>query len=214
MGYMIFTGFADVYPEKIEGTSQWFYGQVTPCSEAYEVPAYNGNYSGTRLYIFNIDRKVYEPFKQEKNVFINPPVYSNKHNSFEIVRFDFNKSLIQAFEYVPEPERLTPLVELAMSEFDDIVNIRIIKEPFTLIKYDGLNDSVRFIWPEERQYQLEVNEILCFLDDGMLITTKWYEDPDYREEVIFRNSATGEVVDRKAGYISVMPNGEKWLMTD
>ncbi|HHY63722.1 MAG TPA: hypothetical protein GX501_01620 [Clostridiaceae bacterium] len=213
MDYRKFSGFPDLYPEDIPGTSQWFYGHHASCS-AYEVPEYKGNYEGTRLYIFNINGKVYEPFRQEKNVYLNPPVYSRERESFGILRFDFNKESIQAFEYAPEPEKLSLLIELPMSRFDDLDNILMVKEPFTVIKYSDNLDVIHFLWPCERSYRLEGHESLHFIDGDILITSKWYEDPDYREEVIFRSAATGEVLERHAGYIIEMPNGEKWFMTD
>ncbi len=214
MEFREFAGYIDVYPERIEGTSQWFYCQCTPCGEAYEVPEYNGNYMGTRLYIFNIDGDVFEPISQKKNVFIDAPVFSNERHSFGIILYDFNQSVIQAFEYFPKQEKLSLLVEIPISKAGDLVNVRIVKEPFILVKHDVHNNGVDFLWPVERHYQFEENESLCFIDGETLITSKWIEDPNYREEIIFRQVSTGNIVKRKAGLIVEMPNGEKWLMTE
>lgn len=209
----IFHGFEDVYPEKIAGTWEWFYGQVTPCSEAYEVKAYDGNYVGTRLYLFHIGGKVYEPFKQEKNVFLETPVYSSERNSFGLIRYDFNEKKIQAYEYFAERDELSLLTEIDMANADNLINFRIVKEPFMLAKHDMQGDAIDFLWPKEKHYQFEENESLCYVDGDEFITQKWVEDPNYREEIIYRQLTSGKIIERINGYIVEMPNGEKWVMT-
>jgi hypothetical protein len=71
---------------------------LTPCSEAYEVLYYENNYPGTRLYLFEYPSgKVYEPIKQEKNVFLEIPVYEAKDNSFGIIKCKFAHSFSLTF---------------------------------------------------------------------------------------------------------------------
>ena len=40
MNIKTFKGFEEIYPEKVDGTDSWYFGQWTPCSEAYEVPEF------------------------------------------------------------------------------------------------------------------------------------------------------------------------------
>lgn len=129
-----FKGYEDVYPEKIAGTDQWFYGQCTPCSEAYEVPEFNGSYLGTRLYLFNINGDVYEPIKQEINVFLDSPVYNIEKETFGIIRSDFNKRIIQVIEYRVNSKETIVLKELPMSKVGDMINVRIITNPYMLVQ--------------------------------------------------------------------------------
>lgn len=213
MEYKTFHGLEDVYPEKLDGTSEWFYGQVTPCSEAYEVSEYQGSYIGTRLYIFHISGKVYVPFQQEKNVFLAPPIYSAERNSFGILRYDFNKGRIQAYEYIPETEELSIFKEIKMPKTDELRYIRVIKEPFMLVKCNWNENSVDFLEEKENHVQLEENESLCYVERDVLITQKWIEDPDYREEIIYRHADSGKVIKREDGYIVEMPDGKLWIMT-
>ena len=86
-----FKGFEDVYPETIKGTKEWFCGQCTPCSEANEVRDYNGNYVGTRLYLFHENGRIVEPIKQGKNVFLERPVYDCRNQTFGFLRFEIVK---------------------------------------------------------------------------------------------------------------------------
>ena len=111
MIFKIFKGFEDTYPEGVEGTDSWYYAQLTPCSEAYEVPCFKGEYPGTRLYFFEYPSgNVFEPIKQEKNVFLERPVYEYKDNSFGIIRYDFNKEVIQVFIL----NRIVPVWKLSL----------------------------------------------------------------------------------------------------
>lgn len=43
-------------------------------------------------------------------------------------------------------------------------------------------------------------------------SSEWYEDPDYRDEVLVRDFRTGKVLERMPGSIWPMPNGQKWLL--
>lgn len=209
-----FRGFADVYPEAIVGTNQWFYGQSTPCTEASEVLDFAGEYAGTRLYLFHISGEVLEPIPQEKNVFLERPIYSNVRRSLGIIRYDFNQHVIQILEYLTASRKLSVLGEIPMSNAGDLINVRIIKEPFMLVKHDVHGDAVDFLWPTERKFQFEENEALDFVDGDVLVTARWMENPAYHEEVIKRDYRTGAVLERKLGCLVEMPNGERWLMTE
>lgn len=115
---------------------------------------YNNDYPGTRLYIFHIDGTVYEPFKQEKNVFLERPVYGSERNSFGIIRYDFEEEIIQLYEYQPKVEKLVLLTESEMKEAGDLINVRVVKEPFMLVKHEIHDDSVNFIWPFRKHFHL------------------------------------------------------------
>ena len=214
MNIKMFKGFEDIYPERIDETDSWYYGQWTPCSEAYEVPDFRNEYPGTRLYFIEFPSgKVFEPIKQEKNVFLERPVYECKDNSFGIIRYDFNNQVIQALIFKPECCNVKLLSEIHFLKAGDMVNVRLITSPFALVKHDVQGDAVDFLWPKEMHIQLEDNEGLYFQDDRKLYTVKWIEDPDYHEEIIIRSAETGEILERSPGYLRRMPDGSVWKMT-
>ena len=99
-------------------------------------------------------------------------VYDNKDNLFGIIRYDFNKEVIQVLAYKPEWPGVKTITEIPFSKAGDLVNIRLIVSPFALVKHDIQNDAVEFIWPEEKRYELEKNESLYFQDGGRLYLTK------------------------------------------
>lgn len=214
MIFKIFKGFEDTYPEKVEGTDSWYYAQLTPCSEAYEVPCFKGEYPGTRLYFFEYPSgNVFEPIEQEKNVFLERPVYEYKDNSFGIIRYDFNKEVIQVFIFKPDCSSVEIITEMPFSKVGDMINLRLEVSPFVLVKYDIQNYTIDFLWPKEKRIQFEENEFLNFQNDGKIYTSKWIEDPHYREEIIIRDAETGEILERMPGYLRRMPDGSVWVMT-
>lgn len=214
MNIKTFKGFEEIYPDEVDGTDSWYFGQWTPCSEAYEVPGFKNKYPGTKLYFIEYPSgKVFEPIKQEINVFLERPIYEHKDNSFGIVRYDFNNEVIQIIIFKPECSNVKTIKEIPFSKVGDMINLRLIISPFALVKHDVHNDSVEFLWPKETNYEFEKNESLYFQDNGKLYLTKWIEDPDYREEVIVRDAITGQILERSPGYLRRMPDGSMWKMT-
>lgn len=214
MDIKIFKGFEDMYPERIDGTNSWYYAQWTPCAEAYEVPNFKNMYPGTKLCLIEYPSgKIFKPIKRERNVFIERPVYEHKDNSFGLIRYDFNKEVIQALVFKPENSGVKVITETTFAKVGDMTNVRLMVSPFSLVKYDVQNDAVDFLWPKEMHIQLEENESLYFQSDGKLYTSKWVEDPDYHEEIIIRDADTGDILERNPGYLRRMPDGFVWMMT-
>lgn len=59
---------------------------------------------------------------------------------------------------------------------------------------------------------VEDNEYFAFLEEDKLYTWVWYEDPEYREEVLVRDYEAGEVLERIPGNLRTMPDGQNWLL--
>ena len=74
------------------------------------------------------------------------------------------------------------------------------------------DNKFQILWPERRDFAIEYHEIFEFLEGNRLYTSVWYEDPDYREEVLVRDYNTGEVLERIPGNFRRMPDGQSWLL--
>lgn len=55
------------------------------------------------------------------------------------------------------------------------------------------DNKFQILWPEGRDFAIEDHEFFEFLEGNRLYTSVWYEDPDYREEVLVRDYDTSEV---------------------
>ena len=40
----------------------------------------------------------------------------------------------------------------------------------------------------------------------------WYEDPDYRDEIVIRDFHTGDVLGRLPGILMTTPDGDVWML--
>lgn len=98
-----------------------------------------------------------------------------------------------------------------MSKGGDLINLKILQNSYILVKYENKEDTVNIIYPDEKCIRLEENEAFVSLVGNRLISSKWIEDPDYREEIIIRDYETTEITERKDGYAAGMPNGEIWM---
>ena len=201
-----FHGFEDFCVEKFENTDEWYYGIYPTWMSNVEVAEECGKgreYAGSKLCFFNKTGRSYEPIKQEKNVYLETPVYDKASNSFGILRYNFNKRILQAIAHKPDEESVEVIEEISLSEIDDLMNIRLIESPFMIVRNS-----------------MEENESIEFVENEKMYSSKWNEDLldvldyGYGEEVIVRDLETGKILERYKGYLNRMPDGTAWLMTE
>jgi len=60
-------------------------------------------------------------------------------------RYDFNEQIIQVLKFKQENSCLKILTEIPFSKVGDMVNLRLIISPITLVKYDVQNDMAEFL---------------------------------------------------------------------
>lgn len=61
-----------------------------------------------------------------------------------------------------------------------------------------------------KKIEIGKTESLIFRDGNDLYFSKWYEDPEYRENVVVRDINTGMIKEEFEGYLRVMPNEVYW----
>lgn len=208
-----FKGYENICPEKIDGTSEWFYCQEPNTIDVEDLLDMENDFvfEGNQVYLIHIKGEIFEPIKKEKNVFLSEPVYNYDDNAFAIIKYDFNKKTIQIIKYDIEAYNCSVIGEIPLSKGRDLINVRILQNSYILVKHEVLENCTDILYPIEKRIQLEEYEDVFLINDGKLISSKWIEDPDYREEIIIRDYETTKIIDRKDGYISIMPNGEIWM---
>ena len=199
------------YLEQVKETNEWYYIQDTPCSEPDEVFHFKGNYEGTKLYLIHYPSgKLYQPIKQIKNVFLQEPTYHHDDKTLNILSYDFNHKQLEVISFEPNTQLTNVLIQVPFDKLGDMINIRLITTPLTLVKHEIHEHCVKWLWPEEKETQFERHEALEYREKNQYYTSKWIEDPDYHEEVLTRSYETDELLERKVGYLRRMPNGELW----
>ena len=104
-----------------------------------------------------------------------------------------------------------PAKILPLSSVEDCYNLRLEAPPLMLTR-SAHDNKFQILWPERRDFAIEDHEFFEFLEENRLYTTVWYEDPNYREEVLVRDYETGEVLERIPGSLRQMPDGQRWLL--
>ena len=79
-----------------------------------------------------------------------------------------------------------------------------------MLSRQGGEGSFQIVWPERAEFAIGPHESFDFREGDRLYFARWYEDPDYREEVVVRRFPDGEIVDCFPGVIQTMPEGERW----
>ena len=84
-----------------------------------------------------------------------------------------------------------------------------------MLTRQGNENKFEIIYPNKMQFQIGDHESFYFRKDDHLYFSVWFEDEDeeYREEVIIRDINTGDIIEKKAGAITVMPDGQVWLLS-
>ena len=140
---------------------------------------------------------------------LGEPVYYD--GVISVAAVDFNAEEIRILNFDCAGREVTEAAVLPLSSVEDCYNLRLHVHPLTLSRQpnDGTFDIV---WPERKRLTITENESFFLRDGNKLFFSRWYEDPDYREEVVIRDADSGEILEVLPGDIHVMPDGEFWYL--
>lgn len=215
MKYLKIDGLTDVYPEPVEGTSEWYYCKLaksTFCDlyEAEEIINSGNVYDGMSCVLIHYpDGEVIRPFELEENVYIDAPVFYEGVLYFLVVNFNQNK--IQIVAYTPKSKDKSTIAELPLSDVEDCYNLLLRVAPVLLIR-EANDGYLNILWPEKKKIEIGDTEGLMFRDGDNLYCSEWYEDSEYHERIIVRDWNTGEVKEKFEGQMNRMPNGDIWIL--
>ncbi len=200
--------------EKLEGTTKWYWGTDYIHGDLYEAEElFNNNHkikSNTLLFVSYPDGKVIEPIKAQDGQYFGRPIYYN--NNIIILIVDFNKQLIKLEQYDDITSEIVNIVSIPLSEVKDCYNLMLNTYPLMLTR-EGNENVFEIIYPNKIQFPIGNGESFYFRKDDHLYFSVWVEDEQYREEVIIRDINTGDIIEKKAGAITVMPDGQVWLLS-
>ena len=103
------------------------------------------------------------------------------------------------------------LMTLPRSAVTDCYNLMLHPAPLCLTRQTA--DMFEIVWPERVSFPIAPQETFCFRDGERLYFEMWFEDPDYRTEVVVRD-LTGARLDRFPGSAQLMPDGQCWILKD
>lgn len=219
MNFLKIEGLTDVYPERIEGTSEWYCCKIaTNCFcdlyEAEEIVKMGNTYEGmTCVLIHYPDGQVYYPFVAKENVYVDSPVYWDGVLYFLLTDFSTRTVQIVAFNTNDFEQKI--VTEFVLDEAETCYGMRLEVGPVMLIK-DGRENLLEVLYPEKKIFKMSEHEVLDFRKGDKMYFSEWFEEeePDYNyhEQVIVRDWETGEEIERFDGQLKRMPNGDVWVM--
>lgn len=201
------------YIETLEGSKDWYWGTDYTSGDLYEAEELfkqghpiNQN---RLLFIHYPDGKTVQPVVAGKGHYFGRPIYYD--NRIYILMVDFPNGKIKILQFNDATEQTLALVEIPLATVEDCYNLLLKTSPLMLTRQSSDN-KFQILWPEKVEFNIENTESFYFRIGEKLYFSAWYEDPDYREEIMVRNMDTSKIVDRVSGSITVMPDGQMWIL--
>lgn len=199
--------------EPLAGSSKWYWGSDYASGDLYEAEELfrSGHpIRKNRLVLVRCpEGTVYEPVCTKPGQYLGRPAYHN--GQVVLLLVDFPKEEIRILSFDEAEEITKPLAVLPLSIVSDCYNLMLEASPLMLTR-SAHDNQFQILWPERRDFAIEDHVFFEFLEGNRLYTSVWYEDPDYREELLVRDYDTGELLERIPGSLRQMPNGQKWLL--
>ncbi|MBQ4369624.1 MAG: hypothetical protein II784_01345 [Oscillospiraceae bacterium] len=197
--------------QRLEGSS-WYWGSDYTGGDLYEAEALfreKHRISKNRLvFISYPDGRLYEPLKAREGQYFGRPVLWE--NKIFCLLVDFPAEKIIILKCDDEMTSAQEYVKMPLSEAKDCYNLMLSSEPLTLVR-QGREGRFQVIWPDKGDFEIAASESFDSRLGDELIFSKWFEDPDYREETVLRSYPHGEILENLRGTLLTMPDGQRWL---
>ena len=167
--------------------------------------------SNRLIFVSLKDGRVFEPLKAEDGQYFGKPVLSE--GRICVLKVDFKTRRIEILRLEEDFSGAGLIAELSLDEVPDCYNLMLDTEPLTLVR-QGHDNDFQVVWPEKGSFNIDSTESFDFRDGDVLVFAKWFEDPDYREETVFRKYPGGEVIETLKCPVMKGPDGSKWLLWD
>lgn len=201
------------YLELLEGSSQWYWGMDCTGGDLYEAEELfkdGHKVDRTRLvFVRHPDGKVVEPIHAKKGQYFGRPLFYQ--NKIILLAADFQEKQLRILSYNPETEAISTLATLPRSIAEDCYNLQLKLSPLMLVR-QGQENTLEILFPVQKTYAMDARESFRFRHGDELYFETWYEDPDYRDEIVIRDFHTGNVLGRLPGVLMTTADGQIWRL--
>lgn len=198
---------------EIEGSGGWYWCCDYAAGDLYEAEElFHHDHpvkSNRVLFVHYPEGRVVEPVKAKEGQYFGTPVFEK--DCLQILLVDFPVSVIRVFRYDPATEQTVLRAEIPLSEVKDCYNLMLAKSPLMVIR-QGFEQLFQVIWPEKTEFFIGTRESFYSRHGDKLYFSRWYEDPEYREEVVIRQYPGGEILEVISGSLFEMPDGQRWIL--
>jgi hypothetical protein len=200
--------------QPLRGSGCWTWGTDYTSGDLYEAEELYGDGHRIRrnrlIFVHCPDGRVAEPVKAKDGQYFGSPAFDG--GCPVILLADFPAGELCILRYDDARGEVTPIVTLPRSAVEDCYNLMLHRAPLMLTRQTS--ERFQVIWPEKADFPIHGAESFVFREGDRLYFSRWYEDPDYREEVVVRRFPTGEIIGRFHGSLNEMPDGQHWLLTE
>ncbi len=202
------------YLAPLPGSGEWYWGTDYTSGDLYEAEELYRQGHRIRqnrlILVRRADGLVAEPVRARPGQYFGRPVWDG--TGAVILLADFPAGELRLVRYDVQADRVTPVVTLPRDSAPDCYNLMPHISPLMLSRQTA--ERFQILWPERTEFSIHPAESFCFREGDRLYFSRWYEDPDYREEVVVRRPEDGAVLERYRGSLNEMPDGQRWLLTE
>ncbi|MBQ6567442.1 MAG: hypothetical protein IJL80_10325 [Treponema sp.] len=211
--------------EELEGSTGWLWGSDYTSGDLYEAEElYRSGHRINKnrlIFVKAGDGAVCEPLKAADGQYFGRPCFYE--GRFIVLLADFPAGELRLMAVQPEGEasestgggapgdagRADILAVIGLSGIKDCYNLLPQISPLMISRQEA--ELFQLVWPFKAEFAIAPQESFCFRDGERLFFSKWFEDPDYREEVVVR-ALDGTVLEQYPGSLRDGPDGQKWLL--
>lgn len=202
------------YLAPLTGSGEWYWGTDHTSGDLYEAEELfrdGHRIRQNRLILVHFpDGRTVEPVRARPGQYFGLPVWDE--GSIVLLLADFPAGELRLLRYEDGSGGLSPVALLPRSAVEDCYNLMLHTSPLMLSRQTG--DRFQVVWPEPADFPIHPAESFCFRAGSRLYFSRWYEDPDYREETVVRRFPDGEILESFRGSLNAMPDGQQWLLTE
>lgn len=198
--------------DPVDGSREWYWGMDYTSGDLYEAEElFKQGHPIQRnrlIFVHYPDGASFEPVLLKEGQYFGKPVYHEGQLLWLLV--DFPQAKINVIACDEKTQQTSVLVTLPLSIAEDCYNLMLNISPLMLTRQSG--SRFQILWPHKADYEIGNTESFDCRIHEKLYFSAWYEDSDYREEMIVRDVSSGQVIQRTSGAFREMPDGQHWLL--
>lgn len=197
----------------LEGSTEWYFGIDYASGDLYEAEELfkQGHpINCNKLEFVHYPDGAVTSMPSQEGQYWGLPIYYDNHILTLLV--DFSAGEIKITQFNEDMKEAKLLTMLPLSDVEDCYNLLLRSEPPMLTR-QASDNKFQILWPERVEFITEPTESFYFRIENKLYFSAWYEDPNYRDEVIIREVDTGKIIERFAGTLMTMPDGQVWILS-
>lgn len=201
------------YIEPLDGSCEWYWGSDYTHGDLYEAEeVYHDRYPvncNRLVFVHYPDGRVVEPIKGKAGQYFGRPI--SCCGKVQILLADFPESMLRVYQYDDASGQVAETAALPLKAAGNCYNLMLNQYPLMLTRQAN-DGKFQIIWPETVEFDIGETETFLERKGDQLYFCRWYEDPDYREEIVVRKYPSGEIAKVIPGSYTAMPNGQVWIL--